>query len=162
YICVLIDIVGIGALLYVLLRLVRGNARQRNLFAQLCEKQESAGNAIYEATYRQDTESVLSGAGRVRIYETAQAYTVLPALPSYRHVPFTRYDFRGDFGRLTLPKDQWQPVCEQGELRILSGEYAFVFGNATPVAQAKAPCTATENAQEENITAQKMREEVER
>lgn len=162
YICVLIDIVGIGALVHVFLRLLRGNARQRNLFSQLREREEQYGRAAYEATYVKDTLGALSDAGRVRIYETEDAYTVLPVLPAYRHVPFTRYDFRGDFGRLTLAKAEWQLLCEQNELRILSGEDAFAFDNATPVAQEKTQGGQEDVKQEENIQAQQMREEVER
>lgn len=127
YLCVAVNAVGVGACVWILMQLVRGNGRQRHLFEQLREQTAVTGACEQGLCYETDTEGVLRGAQAVLVAENEQAYIVVPALPPYKHGLFTRYDFRGDFGRLTLPKQAFVRQEEDGKVQFVSGDVRFVF-----------------------------------
>ena len=127
YINVLVNVVGIGVECWVIRLLIRGNIRQRHLFAQL---ENGADENARVLRYVSDTDGVLRQADTVRIAETETAYIVLPQLQRYRHRLFTRYDFRNDFGRLTLPKAAYTAVEEGNGVRYVAADTQFVFAAA--------------------------------
>lgn len=137
YICVLVNAVGVGAGIGILWMLVRDNRRQRNLFAQILEKTAVAGAFVRNMRYESDTDGILKGARDVCLYDTENAYVVVPNLPQYRHRLFTRYDFRGDFGRLILPKEEYDLAEEGSAFRFLSAHGEFVFFSHDAVVRKK-------------------------
>ena len=126
YICVAVNLVGVGFCCYVLLTLIKGNIRQRNLFALLEEKTGLPENA-QALRYVSDTDDVLKQANIAWLCETESAYVLVPQLPKYKHLPFTRYDFREDFGRLTLPKGEYDVVKEGSSVCFISAQNEFKF-----------------------------------
>ena len=128
YICVVVNLVGVGVGCGVVLSLIKGNARQRSLFELMENKFVVDCISERAAVYENDTDGVLKKADTVRICETETEYIVLPLLPRYRHALFTRYDFRSDFGRLTLPKAEYEEITddENGLILFTSGnEFRF-------------------------------------
>ena len=133
YICVVVNLVGVGVGCGVVLLLIKGNARQRSLFELMENKFVVDCISERAATYESDSVGVLQKAGQVRICETETEYVVLPLLPKYKHALFTRYDFRSDFGRLRLPKDEYgEKTDEDGDLIFTSesDEFRFKVENA--------------------------------
>lgn len=124
-----INAVGLFVAVMIVLRLIRGNLRQQFLFEQLSVKE--TGEKIFVADYVSDTNEVLKGAQRVSVYESDNAYTVLPQLNEYKPALFTEYDFKSDFGRLIFDKEQCGITLSGGELRLRSDGEEFVFAIIT-------------------------------
>lgn len=138
YICVIINLIGVGIICGIVLSLVKGNIRQRNLFEQLEENIKSDNAEARILRYVSDTDGILKKASAVCITETDSDYIILPRLPEYKHKLFTRYDFRGDFGRLVLPKSEYAVTEEESGLRFVSANNEFEFAALNSVANNRA------------------------
>ncbi len=129
YVCVFIDAIGVGISIGLALSLIKGNTRQRNLFERIAEKAETAatGEESRILRYASDSDGILKRANTVRVTETENNYVILPLLPEYKHKLFTHYDFRGDFGRLILPKDEYTLLEEESNISFVSDKAEFKF-----------------------------------
>ena len=127
YVCVIVNIAGIAAACGITVSLIKQNRRQRNLFAQLSETADSGNVAVKVMKCVSDSSGVISRARLVRVSETEKAYIIMPQLSEYKHRLFTRYDFRGDFGRLILPKEEYAATEEENGLRFVSADCEFGF-----------------------------------
>lgn len=137
YVNVLVNIIGVCAALWLASKMLSDNRHQRELFEFLGVRQGIGSGELTRARYLGDTDGVLKGAGRVNIVETESAIVVTAALPGYRHVPFTSYDFSADFGRLVLPRSEFaaERCCGGVTIRGEGREFRFEAEDAQNNAQ---------------------------
>ena len=129
YLFVVIDIIGIGTLVGLLIKSIGSKKRQKNLFEQLSDAISVEGAAYNSMSVVQSSVEAVCGGARVKVYDTPEAYVVLPDLPSYSGGLFTRYDFRGDFGRLTLAKSEYEKVESGSTVHFVSASGEFTFAS---------------------------------
>ena len=127
YVCVIVNLIGICAGCGLAVSLAKANKRQKNLFEQLAENAGTAAEQSRVLKYVSDTAGVLKRADKVRAAETESEYVISPVLPEYKHRLFTRYDFRTDFGKLTLPKSEFAVREEDGGVSFVSDDTEFKF-----------------------------------